>query len=135
MSALSEPARFVRFLVTGGIAAAVNIAAREILNRAMSYEAAVAVAYLAGMATAFVLARIFVFEASGAAMHREFGRFALVNALAFVQVWLVSVGLARLVFPALGFTRHADTVAHVLGVASPVAVSYLLHKRFSFGRR
>ena len=68
-------------------------------------------------------------------MHREFGRFALVNALAFVQVWLVSVGLARLVFPALGFTRHADTVAHVLGVASPVAVSYLLHKRFSFGRR
>jgi len=55
-----------------------------------------------------------------------------VNAVAFAQVWIVSVGLAHWVFPAIGFTWRAETVAHVVGVISPVAVSYVLHKRFSF---
>jgi hypothetical protein len=62
----------------------------------------------------------------------EYARFALANAVAFAQVWLVSVGLARLVFPAIGFRRHADTVAHLIGLASPVWTSYLGHKHFSF---
>ena len=59
-------------------------------------------------------------------------RFALVNAIAFVQVWLVSVGLARLLFPAIGFTWQAEIVAHAIGVASPAVTSYFLHQHFSF---
>ena len=64
--------------------------------------------------------------------HWQFMRFALVNAVAFAQVWIISVGLARLVFPAIGFAWDAETVAHVIGVVSPVATSYLMHKHFSF---
>jgi len=52
--------------------------------------------------------------------------------LAFAQVWVVSVGLARVIFPAIGFSWRAETVAHVVGVLSPVVTSYVLHKRFSF---
>jgi putative flippase GtrA len=62
-------------------------------------------------------------------------RFALVNIAAIAQVWIVSVGLARFVFPAAGFTWHAETVAHVIGVAVPVFTSYVGHKRFSFAAK
>lgn len=127
-----ETRRFAAFLVTGGLAAAVNVASRIVFDLVMPFEAAVAVAYLVGMTTAFFLARLFVFEASGRGLHVEYGRFALVNVAALVQVLAVSVGLAKLLFPAVGLTWHAELVAHVIGVLSPVLVSYQGHKRFSF---
>ncbi len=129
---MSEKARFALFLVTGGIAAAVNIVTRILLERFVGYETAIGLAYLAGMVTAFILARVFVFKPTGGGAHGQFVRFALVNAVAFAQVWVISVGLARIVFPAAGFTWRAETVAHVIGVLSPVVTSYILHKRFSF---
>lgn len=125
---------FVRFVLTGGTAAAVNIGARMLLSLAMPYETAVAAAYLFGMVTAYLLARRFVFAASGGAMAGEFSRFAFVNLVALAQVWLVSVGLARLLFPAIDFTFHAETVAHAIGVLSPIGTSYIGHRRFSFAR-
>ena len=69
----------------------------------MSFEAAVAMAYLFGMVTAYVLARVFVFEKSGLAVATEFRRFVIVNLLSLAIVWVVSVGLAFYVFPAVGF--------------------------------
>ncbi len=132
MTLTGERQRFLMFLAAGGIAALVNVLSRIALSRMMPYEAAIVVAYLAGMAAAYVLNRLYVFEASGRGVHDEFLRFALVNLLAVAQVWIVSVGLARLVFPWLGFTWHADTVAHVIGVAVPAVTSYLGHKHFTF---
>jgi putative flippase GtrA len=129
-----ERRRFVLFLLAGGIAAGVNILSRIALNDAMPYEAAIVVAYLAGMTTAYLLNKLFVFEASGRGAASEYLRFALVNLAAVAQVWIVSVGLARFVFPAIGFSWHAETVAHVIGVAVPVFTSYLGHKHFSFAR-
>ena len=127
-----ETRRFAAFLMTGGLAAAVNVASRIVFDLVVPYEAAVAVAYLVGMTTAFLLARLFVFEGSGRSLHVEYGRFALVNVAALVQVLLVSVGLAKLLFPAIGLTWNADLIAHVIGVMSPVVASYQGHKRFSF---
>jgi hypothetical protein len=48
---------FARFLVTGGIAAMINIGSRYLLNMSMRFEFTVIVAYLAGLASAYVLAR------------------------------------------------------------------------------
>ena len=127
-----ESRRFIAFLLTGGIAAAVNVLSRVAFGLAMPYEIAVALAYLVGMTTAFFLARIFVFAGSGRSLHVEYGRFALVNVAALVQVLAVSVLLAKLVFPAIGFAWNAELIAHVIGVLSPVVVSYQGHKRFSF---
>lgn len=126
---------FVSFLITGGIAALVNIGTRIVFNLFMRFEIAVIVAYLCGMTTAYVLARYFVFQRSGRAAHDEYIRFTLVNLTAIAQVWIVSVGLADFGFPRLGFTWHSHTVAHVIGVAVPVFTSYIGHKRFSFARR
>jgi putative flippase GtrA len=129
---MTERARFIRFLVSGGIAAGVNVLSRWLLDFVVIYEAAVGLAYIAGMTVAFVLARVFVFESEAGDAKGQYVRFALVNVVAFVQVWCVSVVLARLVFPAIGLTWQAETVAHMIGVVSPVVTSYLAHKRFSF---
>jgi putative flippase GtrA len=87
------------------------------------------------MITAYLLNKYFVFEASGRAVASESLRFAFVNLAAVAQVWVVSVGLARYLFPAIGFTWRADTVAHVIGVVVPVFTSYLGHKHFSFAAK
>jgi len=127
----AERNRFVLFVLAGGTAAIVNILSRIALNWLMPYEVAIIVAYLCGMTTAYLLNRYFVFAASGRGVASEYTRFLA----AVAQVWIVSVGLARLAFPAIGFTWHAETVAHVIGVAIPVFTSYLGHKHFSFAAK
>ena len=131
----AERKRLVLFVLASGTAALVNILSRIALNWVMPYEVAIIVAYLCGMTTAYLLNRYFVFAASGRGVASEYTRFALVNLAAVAQVWIVSVGLARLAFPAIGFTWHAETVAHVIGVAIPVFTSYLGHKHFSFAAK
>lgn len=126
---------FGRFLVTGGIAAAANVISRWLFNLVMPFEVAVVIAYLVGMTTAYVLSKLFVFANSGRSVSDEFFRFAIVNAVALVQVWVVSVGLARYLFPAVGFTWHADDIAHMIGVVIPAVTSYLGHRHFSFAAR
>lgn len=131
----AEHRRFLLFLFAGGAAALVNIASRIALNLVMSYEVAIVAAYLVGMTAAYLLNRHFVFAASGRSVSSEYLRFALVNLAAVAQVWVVSVGLARWIFPAAGFAWHSETIAHVIGVAVPVFTSYFGHKHFSFAAR
>jgi putative flippase GtrA len=126
---------FVRFLVVGGLAAVVNVGARALFSLVTSFEVAVVLAFPFGVATAFLLSKRYVFRESGRKAHDEFVRFGLVNLVAAAQVWLISVGLARLAFPALGFVWHADTIAHAIGVAAPTVTSYFGHRHFSFARR
>jgi len=130
-----ERKRFALFLFAGGTAAVVNILSRIAFNWLMPYEVAIVVAYLCGMTTAYLLNKRFVFASSGRGVASEYTRFALVNLAAVAQVWIVSVGLARLVFPAISFIWHAETVAHVVGVTIPVFTSYLGHKHFSFAAK
>ncbi len=124
--------RFLRFLVTGGIAAGVNIVSRALLSMTLDYRWAVIAAYLCGMTAAWILARVFVFAETGRGQGAEYLRFGLVNLAGAAQVWLVSVGLAEYAFPVLDFRWHPETVAHVIGVGIPVFTSYLGHKHFSF---
>ena len=123
---------FGRFLLAGGLAAGVNVGMRYALNFVMSFEWAVAAAYLCGMLTAYLLARAFVFASSGRTNASALGRFAVVNVGALVIVWMVSVVLARAVFPALAFAWHANDIAHVSGVCATAVTSYLAHKHWSF---
>lgn len=126
--------QFLRFLVTGGLAAAANLLCRYLLDFVVPFEIAVALAYLVGMTVAYLLARAFVFDTSGRGRVSEFKRFAVVNLFALVVVWVVSVGLARIVFPAIGFTWHADDIAHLVGVLAPVVTSYFGHRYYTFRR-
>jgi putative flippase GtrA len=124
--------QFASFIVTGGIAAAVNFGSRILFDRWMGFSAAVVLAYATGMVTAFVLARLFVFAKTTQPLHRAGGWFVLVNLVAVAQTWLVSVGLANHLLPWLGVERFVPEIAHAVGVAVPVFTSYLGHKRWSF---
>ncbi|MDR5786622.1 GtrA family protein [Caballeronia sp. LP003] len=124
--------QFLVFLLTGGFAATVNWGSRIVFNFWMPYSAAIVVAYIAGMITAFLLAKIFVFKATTQSTGRAVVFFTLVNLLAVLQTWGVSVGLAYYVFPRVGLTWHDRDIAHLIGVMFPVFTSYVGHKRFSF---
>lgn len=110
----------------------VNFGSRILFSRWMGYSTAILLAYLVGMTTAFLLARQFVFKDGKQALHHSAMYFVLVNAVAVLQTWAVSVGLATWVLPALGMTRFVPEVAHAVGVGVPVFTSYLGHKHFSF---
>lgn len=124
--------QFLAFLLTGGVAAAVNFGSRFVYNQWVGFSAAVVLAYLTGMAVAFGLARAFVFTESRQPLDRSAAMFVLVNAFAVLQTWVVSVGLGNHVLPALGIDRFAHEIAHAIGIIVPVFTSYLGHKRWSF---
>jgi putative flippase GtrA len=124
--------RFPRFLIAGGIAALANMGSRWVLDLLLPYVPSIVLAYLVGMATAFMLNRRFVFTASGNTLWRQVGWFTLVNIAALAQTVLVSLLLSRWLLPAVGWTWQADTIAHVVGVIVPVFTSYAGHKRLTF---
>ncbi len=124
--------QFLLFLLTGGTAAAVNFCSRILYNQWLDFSTAVILAYLTGMVTAFVLAKIFVFKTSQQSMRRSAVIFTLVNLVAVLQTWAISMGLAYYLLPYLHVTRWVPELAHAVGVAVPVFTSYLGHKRWSF---
>jgi putative flippase GtrA len=124
--------QFVIFLVTGGLAAAVNFGSRIVYNQWVNFSVAVVLAYLTGMVTAFALARYFVFTESSQSMQRSALWFVVVNIVAVIQTWVISMLLAYYLLPRMGFTQFISEIAHAVGVVVPVFTSYLGHKRFSF---
>lgn len=124
--------QFLVFLLTGGIAAAVNFGSRILYNQWMGFSAAIVLAYITGMVTAFVLARLFVFRDSQRALHHSALYFVLVNGVAVLQTWAISLLLADWLLPALGVHQYMHELAHAAGVVVPVFTSYLGHKHLSF---
>jgi putative flippase GtrA len=122
----------LRFLLAGGVAAAVNFGSRILLSVVLPYAIAVVVAYLFGMATAFVLNRRFVFTGSTNPLHQQALWFVTVNLVALLQTLAVSVLLADFLLPRAGLTWHADEIAHAVGIVTPILTSYLGHRRFTF---
>lgn len=124
--------QFIAFLFAGGFAAVVNFGSRFLYNEYMSFGNAVIVAYITGMITAFVLSKLFVFDKSVHSTKKEFFYFTLVNIVAIVQTYLISVGLAEYLFPSMEFTFYPHAIAHASGVVFPVFTSYIGHKYLSF---
>lgn len=124
--------QFAVFLLTGGMAAAVNFGSRIFYSRWVDFSSAVLFAYLTGMVTAFLLAKAFVFANSRQSLGRSGFFFILVNMVALLQTWAISLGLAHYLFPWLGVSRFAEEIAHAVGIAVPAVSSYLGHKYWSF---
>src|SRR5262245_37211355 len=97
----SSFAQFVAFVATGSLAAITNLVARYLLNFVMPFEAAVVLAYMAGMVMAFLLFQRVIFGNPGTPLRRRIVRFCQVNALGLALAWTVSMLMARMVLPAL----------------------------------
>ncbi len=124
--------QFLLFIFTGGIAAAVNFGSRILYNLWVNFSTAIVLAYLTGMVTAYVLAKMFVFKQTSLSFGRSALMFVLVNVVAVVQTWVISLLLADHFLPWMGMKTYVRELAHGVGVLVPVFTSYVGHKRFSF---
>ncbi len=127
-----EMHRAARFLALGGLAAGCNWASRFAWSLALPFGPAVIAAYATGMVVAFVLFRAFVFPELDLPMRVQIGRFVLVNLIGAALTWAVAMTLVKGLFPALGVTFHAEAIGHAIAIAAPTAVSWILHRRFTF---
>jgi putative flippase GtrA len=124
--------QFLVFLLTGGFAAAVNFGSRILYNQWVSFSTAMVLAYITGMITAFVVAKLFVFKETKQDVMRSAMWFILVNLLAVAQTLAISMALAYYVLPVLHVEQFRHEIAHAVGIMIPVFTSYLGHKHFSF---
>ncbi len=124
--------QFLVFLLTGGTAALVNFGSRIFYNQWFSFSSSIVIAYITGMITAFILAKLFVFKQSQQSLHKSIVFFILVNGVAVIQTWLISLGLAYYLLPRLHIVIYVKEIAHAVGVIVPVFTSYVGHKHFSF---
>lgn len=122
----------VRFVLAGGVAAAVNFLSRILLGMFMPYALSIVLAFFLGMTAAFLLNRRFVFQSSTNGLRQQVAWFVTVNLMALLQTLAVSLLLADFALPYLGMTRYAETVAHAIGIVVPIFASYLGHKRLTF---
>lgn len=132
MLTLFASKQFIAFMITGGIAALVNFGSRIIYNSFTGFSMAIILAYLTGMVTAFILAKYFVFTDSQNSTQKSAIFFTLVNVIAILQTWLISLGLAYYVLPWLGVNHYIKEISHAVGVMVPVFSSYIGHKYLTF---
>lgn len=124
--------QFISFLFAGGFAAIINFGSRFFYNKFVSFGNAVILAYITGMITAFILAKLFVFDKSVHSAKKEFFYFTIVNVIAILQTYIISVALANYVFLILKFNFYPKAIAHAIGVIFPVFTSFIGHKHISF---
>jgi len=125
-------AQFLRFVMVGGVAATGHWLARIAIDRHVSYLAALVLAYPVGIALGYLLNVTFVFSSNPDRRLKEISTYALLTIAMFPIVIAVSWGISELVFTPLGMTYHPREIAHAIGVLSPVAISFLLHKFLTF---
>ncbi|MFT4518376.1 MAG: putative flippase GtrA [Halioglobus sp.] len=129
--------RFVRFLLAGGFSAIVNFGSRFVFSLAFDFSVAVVLAFCVGLFTAYVLNKRYVFTESKNSRVHEVSWFVVINLLALLQTWGLSVYLVewlpeQLSLQGSGGVAIVEAVAHGAGIILPVFTSYIGHKYLSF---
>lgn len=124
--------QFVRFLLSGGVAAALNYGSRFLFSMAMPFEFAVICAWFVGATSGFLLFRFLVFPYASKPIHDQIVAFVAVSAFGGVLTWVISLGLANYVLPALNYPGPIEATAHAIGIAIPIVTSFFGHKWLSF---
>lgn len=124
--------QIVRFLLLGGLAAAVNWLVRFPLSGFMPFPAAVFVAYLIGMSAGFALYRTFVFPNSSQPVALQAILFLVVNVVGAAVVMGVSIWLVASVLPMLNMRFFPEAIAHGTAIGIGAVVNFVGHKYLSF---
>jgi putative flippase GtrA len=123
--------QFLGFLAVGGLAALMHWLARLCLSIWLPFSWAVMIAYVVGMAVAFLLNSLFVFQKSKKARHAQARDFVLVNLSFFPVVWLASVQVNQWL-KTLGMISHSEELAHAIAIPLPMLATFLIYKFFAF---
>jgi putative flippase GtrA len=128
----AEALRFARFLAAGGAAAGLNFGSRFLFSAWLPYPAAVTLAYVVGLVTAFLLMRRYVFTGSSLGVSAQVLRFLGVNAIAFLQTLGISVLLVRWLGNGTEADAQVEAMAHAVGLVVPAITSYVGHRLATF---
>ena len=129
----SNKKQFLLFIISGGISAFINIFSRAILSIFFEFKISIIFAYCIGMITAYVLSRKFVFI-SQHNLTKSFLAFTIINLIAIVQTYFISIWVKEIVLPFFGIKFLIELISHSIGVAFPVFTSFVGHKYISFGK-
>ncbi|WP_239796690.1 GtrA family protein [Candidatus Nitrotoga arctica] len=133
LSIFNRQAEFVRYVISGGTATVVNLAAIWLSRQITNYEISVFIGAIAGTITTYLLTKIFVFNANSKAFdHSEIMRFLSVHAVVCMQIWLVSVSIERWVLPVYWTSNLREALASMIGVGSVVFTGFFLHRNVTF---
>ena len=83
------------------------------------------------MVTAYILSRKIVFL-SKKNLFKSFFYFVIVNFLAIIQTYYISIWTKEIILPFVGINVFTELIAHSSGVVFPVFTSYFGHKYISF---
>jgi putative flippase GtrA len=92
----------------------------------------VLLAFLVGVAVAFVLMRTYVFDAQDKALGPQLATFIVVNLFAALQTFVVSILLARWAVSVIGVVSYGEAIGHLGGIITPVITSYFGHRLLTF---
>lgn len=124
----------VRFLLLGGLAAAINWLVRFPLSAILPFEMAVFAAYLIGMSAGFILYRRYVFPGSALPLARQAATFLAVN----LAGALVVLGLTWLFLPLMAQTGWPlavqEGIAHGAAIGFGAIANFFGHKTLTFAR-
>ncbi len=116
--------------MVGGLGTLLDIGLYGLLHRAgLSHWPALTLSFGTGVAIGFWLTRRWVFQNDSPAWKGQLLRFLLVIGLMYVLNGLLIEGLYR-IFPPMAWR---GLFARGTAAASTFPLSYLLHRRFSFG--
>jgi len=124
--------QFLKFMIAGGVAACVNFSVGWMLFGWLPLYGDIAVGYLAGMLTAFVLFEKKVFGEHIESRKKSIVVFFLVNTLGLLQTWLVFPLLKDYLFPLMDYHFYAPEIARAIAIMVPMLSSFLGHKFFTF---
>ena len=127
--------RFLRFLLCGGLAAAVNWLSRFLWSTFLPFGAAVIAAYATGMVVAFVLFRELVFERGGGQVPDQVRNFIIVNLVGMFMTWALANLLVFKVLPGMGAVSHVEGIGHGIAIFAPVVTSWFGHRSLTFRKQ
>lgn len=122
----------VRFLLLGGLAAAVNWVVRFPLSLVLPFPVAVLIAYLIGMSVGFTLYRSYVFPGSDRPLLEQTITFLTVNLAGAVVVMLIAGLLLSLLGPTDWPDFLKEGLAHGVAIGLGAVVNFFGHKSLTF---
>jgi putative flippase GtrA len=126
--------QFLSFLLVGALAAMANFGSRFAFENYFGFVGSLIAAFGVGLATAFVLNRIFVFPASGKGIRREFALFTMFNIFAFPVVVGGSFAFHHYFFSNFVSETTSKALSHGIAVILPSFVTFAAQKLYTFSR-
>jgi putative flippase GtrA len=68
-------------------------------------------------------------------LNRQIRGFVLVNMVGLTQTWLLSLLLVNWLLPRIGWTFHAEALAHAAALAAPTITSWFGHRYLTFAQK